>query len=104
MIKIIIILILLSIFFSPLFIFIKILKNKTAKRKQSSWKGKLINKEHLEYKDDDSPYNKDLYTLYFQTTKNERIKMNVAKKVYDIWKIGDKAQKEEGKILPEKLS
>ena len=104
MIKLIIILILLSIFFSPLFLFIKILKNKKNKQKVSSWEGGLEDKEHLEYEDDDSSYTKDIYTLYFKTTKNEKIKMNVTKKVYDTWKIGEKAQKEDGKMLPEKIS
>lgn len=98
----VIVLLVLIIFFAPVFFFIKFLKGKAAKQKSSSWQGKLVDKKHLEYEDDDSSYTKDLYTLYFETTEDKQIKLNVAKKVYDNWKVGDKAEKIEGKILPEK--
>lgn len=102
MIKVIIILFILVVFFSPVFFFIKFLKNKGIKQKKSSWEGKLADKKHLEYEDDDSSYTKDIYTLYFETIEGEKIKINVPKKIYDDWEIGNKAKKTEGKILPEK--
>jgi len=100
---IIIFLLILIIFVSPFYFFVKFIKNKKEKQKSSFWKGKLVYKDHLEYEDDDSSYTKDLYTLYFETTKGQKIKMHVVKKAYDEWKIGDKAQKIQGKLLPEKL-
>jgi hypothetical protein len=103
MIKILLILIVLIIFLLPLFLFIKIIKGKTVKQKKSSWKGKLVDKKHLEYEDDDSSYTKDLYTLYFETIEAEQIKINVSKKVYEDWEVNDKAEKAEGKLLPEKV-
>ena len=104
MLKTIIILFVLAIFFSPVFLFIKMVKKRGLKQKESSWKGKLVDKKHLKYEDDDSSYTKDLYTLYFETTKKEQIKINVSQKVYDSWKVNDKAEKIEGKLLPEKIA
>lgn len=103
MIKILLIFLILVIFVSPLFLFVKLITRKAVKQKKSFWKGKLVDKKHLEYEDDDSPYTKDLYTLYFETSEGEQIKINVSKQVYENWKVGDKAKKTEGKLLPEKV-
>lgn len=94
----------MAIFFSPVFLFIKMVKKRGLKQKESSWKGKLVDKKHLEYEDDDSSYTKDLYTLHFETTEKEQIKINVSQKVYDSWEINDRAEKTKGKILPEKIA
>lgn len=102
MIKILLILILI-IFLSPLLLFSKLIKGKAAKRKKSSWKGRLVDKKHLEYEDDDSAYTKDLYTLYFETIEGKQIKINVSKKVYEDWEVDEKAEKTEGELLPEKI-
>jgi hypothetical protein len=93
----------LIIFVSPLFLFLKLIKGKAAKQKKSSWKGKLVDKKQLEWEDEDDPYPKHLYTLYFETTEGEQIKINVAKKVFEDWHVNDKAEKTEGKLLPEKI-
>jgi len=96
-------LIILVIFLLPVYLFIKSAKKKVTKQKESSWKGRLVNKEHLEYEDDDSAYTKDLYTLYFQTDEGKEIKMNVSQKIYEGWEKGDKAQKTEGERFPKNL-
>jgi hypothetical protein len=93
MIKMIFVLIILAIFVLPFVLFIKVVGKNKAKQKSSSWKGKLIDKKHLEYEDDDSSYTKDLYTLYFETTEGEKIKLNVPQKFYESWTIGNKAEK-----------
>lgn len=103
MIKLLLILVILIIFISPFFVFIKLVKGKIAKQKKSSWEGKLVDKKHLEYEDDDSSYTKDVYSLYFETSGDKKIKINVAEKVFNQWKIGDKAKKIEGELLPQKL-
>jgi len=73
--------------FLPVFLifklFLKLTKGKTLEQKKSFWKGKLIDKEHLEYEDDDSSYSKDLYTLYFETEEGKKIKLNVPQKIYE---------------------
>lgn len=103
MIRLVIFLIVLLIFVSPVLLFIKFLQKKGAKQKKSSWEGTVADKKHLEYEDDDSAYTKDLYTLYFKTNDGETVKLNVSQKVFDSWKVGDKAGKSEGVLLPEKV-
>ncbi|MDP2873913.1 MAG: hypothetical protein Q8N84_01285 [bacterium] len=100
----ILVLVILIIFLSPVFLFFKFVKGKVNKQKKSSWEGKLVDKKHLEYEDDDSPYPKDLYTLYFETTGGKKIKINVAKNVYADWNVGDQAKKIEGQLLPGRTS
>ena len=73
----------LVIFGLPVLLFVKFVKNKSTKQKESSWEGKLVDKKHSEWEDDDSPYTKDLYTLYFEATDGKKINLNVAKDVYD---------------------
>ena len=99
MIKILLIFI---FFVLPVYLFIKFVKGKAVGQKNSFWEGTLVDKEHLEYEDEDSAYTKDLYTLHFETTEGQKVKINVAKNVFDNWKKGDKAKKVEGKLLPEK--
>jgi len=84
-------------------LFIKFLSKKTKQRRASSWKGKLVDKDHTEYEDDDSSITNDLYTLYFETDKGEKIKLNVLKNIYDEFKVGDKAEKETGQLNPKKI-
>jgi hypothetical protein len=102
MIKVLLILVLI-IFLSPVFLFFKLIQGKVGKQKKSSWRGKLVDKKHLEYEDDDDPYPKDLFTLCFETDEGKQIKINVVKKVYEDWRVGDKAEKIAGKLLPEKI-
>lgn len=84
-------------------LFIKHLTKKGKQRRASSWKGKLVDKDHTEYEDDDSSTTKDLYTLYFETDEGEKIKLNVLKDIYDEFKVGDKAEKETGQLNPKKI-
>jgi len=63
-----------------------------------------VDKKHFEWEDEDSPYSKDLYTLYFKTAGGKEVKINVAKEVYDDWKVGDKAEKIKGQLLPKKVA
>jgi hypothetical protein len=100
MIKILLIFI---FFVLPIYLFFKFIKGGINKRKNSFWEGTLIDKEHLEYEDEDSAYTKDLYTLHFETTEGQKVKINVAKNVFDGWEKGDKAKKIEGKLLPDKV-
>jgi hypothetical protein len=95
-------LLILAIFFSPVFLFLNFLKKKKSTQKASSWKGKLVDKEHLEYEDDDSPYTKDLYTLHFKTDEEKTVKINVPKNVFEFFNIDDRVEKKVGVMYPEK--
>jgi len=103
MIRIFLFLLVIFIFISPIFLFIKLVKKKARKQIKTSWKGKLVDKKHLEYEDDDSSYTRDVYSLFFKTTKGEQVKINVSKEIFDSWIVGDKATKTEGKLHPEKI-
>ncbi|MBP8591067.1 hypothetical protein KBI33_01200 [Candidatus Shapirobacteria bacterium] len=94
----------LVIFGLPVFLFAKSVKRRGEKRKASVWEGKLVDKKHLEWEDDDSPYTKDLYTLYFETNDGKKVEINVEKKIYDQWEIGNQAKKESGEPWPQKVS
>ena len=97
-------LILIAVFFGlPLYLFIKFIKGKAINQKNSSWKGKLINKEQSELEEEDSSYAKDTYTLFFETVEGNQVKINVPKNIYDDLNIGDKAEKGEGKLYPNKI-
>lgn len=73
------------------------------KSKASHWQGKLIDKKHLQARDFDTDLMNDYYTLIFKTTEDKQIKVGVSKKVYDEYKIGDKAEKRKGELHPRKL-
>jgi len=94
--------IVLAIIILPIVLFFKSKKSKNTKQKASSWKGRLINKDHTEWEDESSSYTKDRYTLYFETDSGNKVEINVPKDVYDTWNIGDKAEKTEGELLPKK--
>lgn len=94
----------LVIFGLPVLLFAKAVKRKGKKRKESAWEGKLVDKKHLEWEDDDSPYAKDLYTLYFETNDGKKVEINVEKSLYEQWEIGDKAKKVSGELWPQKVS
>ncbi len=96
--------IILVIFGLPVLLFVKSVKKRGEKRRESVWEGKLVDKKHLEWKDEDSPYTKDLYTLYFETNDGKKVEINVAKSLYDQWEIGNKAKKVSGKPWPQKVS
>ena len=97
-------LIFLAIFIVPIVLFVKWVKTKKENQKASSWKGKLVDKEHAEWEDEDSPYTKDLYTLRFKTDDGKDVKINVARDEYDKWEKGDGAVKKAGELLPVKTS
>lgn len=103
MLKLLLVLAVLGLITSPIALFFKLVTGRVKKQKQQSWKGKLKDKEHLEYEDDDSSYTKDLYTLIFKTDQNQEIKLPVPKKNYDSWQKGDKAQKNPGELYPQKI-
>lgn len=104
MTKFLLLILILLIFFSPVLLFLKLMKKRVAKKKESSWKGELIDKEHLEYEDDDSSYSKDLYTLHFKTDENKKIKLHVPQNIYENWKINNKAEKIKGELFPKKIN
>ena len=94
----------LVIFGLPVLLFAKSVKKKGEKRRESAWEGKLVDKKHLEWEDDDSPYTKDLYTLYFETNDGKKVEINVEKSLYEQWEIGNKAKKVSGEPWPQKVS
>lgn len=104
MLKLLLILAALGLITSPIALFFKLVTGRVKKQKQQSWQGKLKDKEHLEYHDDDEAYSKDLYTLIFETNNHQEIKLHAPKKIYDQWQVGDKAQKKTGELYPEKLT
>ncbi len=99
----IVLIIVLAIIILPVLFFSKSVKSKNTKQKATSWKGKLVDKDHTEWEDESSSYTKDSYTLYFETDNGEKVKINVAGNVYDTWNIGDRAEKIEGELLPKKV-
>mgnify|MGYP000900654676 CR=1 FL=1 len=94
----------LVIFGLPVLLFAKSLKRRGKKRRESAWEGKLVDKKHVEWDDDDSPYTKDLYTLYFETNDGKKVEINVEKSLYEQWEIGNKAKKVSGEPWPQKVS
>ena len=94
----------LVIFGLPILLFAKSVKKKGQKRRESAWEGKLVDKKHVEWDDDDSPYTKDLYTLYFETNDGKKVEINVEKSLYEQWEIGNKAKKVSGEPWPQKVS
>jgi len=85
-------------------LFIKFLAKRGKQRRDSSWKGKLVDKDHTEYEDDDSSTTRDLYTLYFETDEGQKIKLNVPYEIYNKFKVGDKVEKETGQLHPKKVN
>lgn len=96
--------IILIVFGFPIFLFLRGAKKRGTQQRESSWEGKLIDKEHIEWEDDDSPYTKDRYTLHFETNEGKKVDIHVLKDVYDKWEIGDKAKKVAGEKLPQKIT
>ena len=88
---------------SLIYLFFKIIKKRAAKRKETSWKGKIVDKKYEEYEDEDGSIPDVVYTLFIQTDSGEKIKINVPKKIYDDFKKGDKAEKKKGELHPEKI-
>jgi hypothetical protein len=85
----------------PVFLFARGIKRRNTQQRESSWEGELIDKEHMEWEDESSPYTKDQYTLHFKTNEGKKVDINVQKDVYDKWEIGDRAKKVAGEKLPE---
>ncbi len=97
------IIIVLVIFGLPIFLFIKRASKKGAKQVASFWEGKLVDKRHLEYKDDDEKYTQDVYSLYFEKNTKEKIRVNVSKDMFDKWEVGQRAKKTAGEKYPKKV-
>lgn len=102
MLKLLLVLAVLGLITSPIALFFKLVTGRVKKQKQQSWQGKLKDKEHLEYHDDDEAYSKDLYTLIFETNNQQEVRLHAPKQIYDQWKVGDKAQKNPGELYPQK--
>lgn len=94
----------LVIFGLPVLLFAKSFKKKGEKRRESAWEGKLVDKKHVEWDDDDSPYTKNIYTLCFETNDGKKVEINVEKNLYEQWEIGNKAKKVSGEPWPQKVS
>jgi len=73
------------------------------KGRDSSWKGELIEKKYVEGEDFDSGMKKDYFTLIFKTDAGKQIKVGTNKKIYDEYKVGDKAEKVKGDFHPKKI-
>ena len=95
---------LLALFAFFAFIFIKLVSKKIKKQKASAWTGKLIDKTHVEIDDNDSSFTSDHYTLVFQTDAGKKVNVAVSLKIYNDYKIGDRAEKVPGELRPRKLN
>jgi hypothetical protein len=74
------------------------------KGRKSAWKGELIDKLYNEKEDmDDSSKTNHFYTLVFQTDEGKQVKVGVSQKMYNDYKIGDKAEKKSGEFWQKKL-
>jgi hypothetical protein len=85
----------------PVFLFARGIKKRNTQQRESSWEGELIDKDHVEWKDEDNPYTENQYTLYFKTNEGKKVNISVPEDVYDKWEIGDRAKKVAGEKLPE---
>lgn len=85
-------------------IIVRLAVKGVAKQKNSIWAGTLIDKSYFEKEDMDSSIKEDHYTLTFQSDDGEIRKLGVAKKFYDQFHVGDRVQKDQGKIFPAKIS
>jgi hypothetical protein len=86
-----------------IYLFFKIILKRAAKRKETSWRGKIIDKRSEEYEDEDSSIPDFVYTLYVETEEGKKVNINVPKKIYDSFKVGDKIEKKQGELQPKKI-
>jgi len=91
------------ILFIPFYLFYQHAKKNAEKIKKTFWKGRIVNKKHSEYEDDESNYTQDIYTLFFITDEKKEIKMNVTKKMFNEWQVGDMVEKKAGERWPTKI-
>jgi len=92
------------IFLSLIIGFLMLVVKLVLKGKASSWQGTLVDKMHKTGSDMDSDETKHYFTLVFETADSKKIKVGTSKKVYDEYKIGDKAIKKSGELWPHKIS
>ena len=74
------------------------------KGKDSAWIGKLVDKKYAEKDKEDSNLKEHFYTLVFETKEGKTVKVGTSLKVYNEYKIGDRAEKKKGELWPKKLS
>lgn len=68
------------------------------KKKQESWEGELVKKNHRE----DQESGKSTYQLIFKTTEGGKKKLMVNQATFDSFDIGTKVKKSSGEYLPKK--
>lgn len=86
--------------FGFLLLVLKLIK----KGKDSAWQGKLVDKKHLQKRDDENSKKiNDFFTLVFEVNEGKQVKVGVDKKEYDKWQINDQAEKKKGEFRPKKI-
>jgi len=73
------------------------------KKRNDSWKGKLVDKKHKKVYDEDGDYSSDRYILKFETENGKKKKASVKKKDFDEANIGDSYEKKKGSFTPTKI-
>ncbi|MCJ7793009.1 MAG: hypothetical protein MUP45_03470 [Candidatus Marinimicrobia bacterium] len=74
------------------------------KGKASAWEGELVDKKHLQRRDDENSRKiNDFFTLVFKTKEGKQIKVGVAKEEYGQWQIGNKGEKKKGELRVRKV-
>ncbi|MBU1132650.1 MAG: hypothetical protein ABIA11_04025 [Patescibacteria group bacterium] len=73
------------------------------RKRNESWKGKLIDKKHRELVDDDGDHSGDRWILKFETENRKKKKASVKKQAFDEANIGDTYEKKKGQFTPTKI-
>ena len=84
--------------------FLFIVGKMIVKTKQSSWKGKVIDKLYVEKRGsfEDSNKMEHFYTLVVKTDEGQTRKIAVTRAMYDSCKVGDTLVKPKGALNPTK--
>lgn len=73
------------------------------KKKNTSWKGSLIDKKHKEIYDEDGENSVDRWILIFETESGKKKKVSVKKEEFDQAVVGEKYEKKKGSFTPIKI-
>jgi hypothetical protein len=74
------------------------------RQKQSSWMGTVIAKHHEPAYSDENSSSPEKYKVIFKTDSGRKVTVDLFEKDYELYQIGDRAEKKSGEYFPEKLS
>ncbi len=92
------------IFLIPFILVILLILKLLKKAKDSSWEGKIVDKDVTVIEDFDSGRESNNYILLVDLGNGKRKKVAVRKSLYDDCAIGDRLEKPKGTLIPRKVS